>query len=174
MDGQMKQFYIGFEKAAALTGAQREKYVQELHQFNKDQTKPGRMIGGGARIVAIPASIGGGIGGAIGAGSTGRTGKERLTRGLVGALAGALGMGTIGGAIGGTVGGASALYQKKRGPGYLNKVTDKNLVRSTKASRKYTAGDAKAMNKAYWGEQIDAAKGEKNKQVFRDLLAKEK
>lgn len=165
----MEYFFLGFEKQAKMTAAQREKYEQELDSFNRKGLKPGKLIGGGAALGGASGAFIGGASGAMG-GLFGGGPKAMVREGIRGALKG----GAIGGAAGGTLGGASYAYQKNRGRGYLKNVSDKNLAQSVKASRKYTAGDTKAMNRNYWKQQIDAAQNPRDRAVFEHMLAQEK
>jgi hypothetical protein len=164
----MKKFFDGFEKRAALSPATRAAYEKEMHEFNKEVTRPGKLIlkgikGGGA-LSGIAGGITGGLMGAAGGGA-----KGALLGALTGGAKGAAG----GAAVGGLLSVGASAFHQRRGPDYLKKIPDSSLERGIKGIRRYRGGDTKAMNKAYWEDLTAKAKNPQEKAFFKEMRGRE-
>ena len=164
----MNKFFEGFEKRAALSPATRAAYEREMHEFNKEVTRPGKLIpkgikGGGA-FGGITGGITGGMMGAAGGGVKGAL-LGALTGGATGAAGGA--------ALGGLLSGGASAFHQLRSPDYLKKIPDSNLERGIKGIRRFKGGDAKAMNKVYWEDQTAKAKNPQEKAFYKEMRRKE-
>ena len=164
----MRRFFEGFEKKAELDSATRAAYEKEMHEFNREVTRPGKLIPKGMKGLGVPGAVLGGVtGGAMGAAGGGVKGA------LLGALAGGVSGGVGGAALGGLLSGGASAFHQMRGPGYLKKIPDSNLERGIKGARKFRAGDTKAMNKAYWEQMASDAKSPKDKAFFMAMRRRE-
>ncbi len=123
-------FTIGFEKTA-FTRKQRSDLENEMHSFNKRESRPSKLVPRGLK--------GGGTFGAIIGAGAGLAKHKPIRGGVKGAL--------IGAGIGGALSGLSSLYWQKRDKSYLSNVSDKNLSRGVKSIRKYRSGDKDALNR---------------------------
>lgn len=172
----MDEFFRGFEKRAALSPATRAAYEKEMHEFNKSQTTPGKLIPKGLKSGTIGGGliggVGGGVAGAIAGGAT-KGPKGALIGGLLGAAGGGLQGAAGGAAIGGLASGVGSAFGQMRGKDYLKKIPDSNLERGVKGIRKFQAGDSNAVNRAYWETMERNATNPRDKAVFKAMRDKE-
>jgi len=164
----MKKFFDGFEKRAKLDPTTRAAYEKEMHEFNREMTRPGKLIPAGMKGFGIPGAVVGGVsGGAMGALTGGAKGA------LLGALTGGASGGLSGATLGGLLGGGASVFHQRRSPDYLKKIPDSDLERRMKGIRKFKAGDPKAMNKAYWEQRAADTSSPKEKAYFMEMRERE-